>query len=381
MKLRLTILFLLLACIGVSQNINIRIYSDNKIESFVFYAKSGKYDCVAHNKIICTVNEGQSATVSRKGHKITISIGQESHTADTLLLFRGISQDNIFQTRFHSKQLKAREYDNDLYVKTTKNGVILINDVNFEKYVAGVVESEGGAKAGIEYYKAQAILCRTYAAKFYTRHLKSGYNLCDAVHCQAYVGRSRYSQAIVEATNATKGLVLVDANNNLIEATFYSNSGGETCNSEDVWNKTIPYLRSKPDPYSIGRPAYEWQKVIPRQDWEKYLLKKGYPIADSADLSFDQFSRKKISLHRLYRLIGSTYHNPKRLETPLDIFLRRFTRKRSGSLRQRLWSRRGNGPRRSNGNGTTRIHLQGNTYVLLHKRVAHEHFKLEVFPN
>lgn len=293
MRRLLTVILLFLALVSFGQNINIRIYSDNKIESFVFYAKSGKYDCVAHNKIICSVNEGQSATVSRKGHKITISIGQESHTADTLLLFRGVSQDNIFQTRFHSKQLKAREYDNDLYVKTTKNGVILINDVNFEKYVAGVVESEGGAKAGIEYYKAQAILCRTYAAKFYTRHLKNGYNLCDAVHCQAYVGRSRYSQAIVEATNATKGLVLVDANNNLIEATFYSNSGGETCNSEDVWNKTIPYLRSKPDPYSIGRPAYEWQKVIPRQDWEKYLLKKGYPIADSADLSFDQFTRKK----------------------------------------------------------------------------------------
>ena len=98
-------------------------------------------------------------------------------------------------------------------------------------------------------------------------------------------------------------------------------------------------------------------------------------------LIFRPILTKKISLHRLYRLIGSTYHNPKRLETPLDIFLRRFTRKRSGSLRQRLRTWRGNGTRRSNGNGTTRIHLQGNTYVLLHKRVAHEYFKLEVFPN
>ncbi|MBO7053757.1 MAG: SpoIID/LytB domain-containing protein [Bacteroidales bacterium] len=293
MKLRLTIFFLLLAGIGVSQNINIRIFSDKQIENCVFYAKSGKYDIVANNKIICSLEESQSATISRKNHKIYITVKNEVFTADTLILFRGNTQDNIFQIRFHNGKIKAREYDNDLYIKTSRNSLVLINDVNFEKYIAGVVESEGGAKANIAYYKAQAILCRTYAANFYKRHLKQGYNLCDAVHCQAYVGRCRYSKAIVEATKATQGLVLVDENRNLIEATFYSNSGGESCNSEDVWNKPIPYLRGKEDPFSVGQPSYIWTKTIPRDQWEEYLKKKGYPLADSADLSFDQFNRKK----------------------------------------------------------------------------------------
>jgi stage II sporulation protein D len=293
MKLRLTIFFLLLACIGVSQNINIRVFSDKQIENCVFFAKSGKYDIVAKNKIICSLEESQSATISRKNHKIYITVKNEVFTADTLILFRGNTQDNIFQIRFHNGKIKAREYDNDLYIKTSRNSLVLINDVNFEKYIAGVVESEGGAKANIAYYKAQAILCRTYAANFYKRHLKQGYNLCDAVHCQAYVGRCRYSKAIVEATKATQGLVLVDENRNLIEATFYSNSGGESCNSEDVWNKRIPYLRGKEDPFSVGQPSYTWTKTIPRDQWEEYLKKKGYPISDSADLSFDQFNRKK----------------------------------------------------------------------------------------
>lgn len=293
MRLRLTIALLFLSLLGLSQNINVRVFSDHKVESFVFYAKSGKYDVIANNKLILNIEEGQSATVSRRGHKIYISTRSGVTTADTLLLIRGNTQNNIFQIRFHGNKPKAREYDNDLYVKTTKNSLILINDVNFEKYIAGVVESEGGAKAHIAYYKAQAILCRTYAAKFYKRHLKNGYNLCDAVHCQAYMGRCRYSKAIEEATRVTKGLVLVDQNQQLIEATFYANSGGETCNSEDVWNKPIPYLRGKSDPFSINQPGYEWIKTIPRTDWERYLQKKGYPIADSADLSFDQHSRKK----------------------------------------------------------------------------------------
>lgn len=293
MKFRLTILFVFFSLLGVSQNINVRIFSTNKIETFVFYAKTGKYDFIANNQLICSIDEGQSATITRRSHKLFVSTRTGTHSVDSLLLIRGTTQNNIFQVRFQNGKPKAREYDNDLYVKTSKSSLILINDVNFEKYIAGVVESEGGAKANIAYYKAQAILCRTYAAKFYTRHLTNGYNLCDAVHCQAYLGRCRYSKAIVEATKATQGLVLVDEKQNLIEATFYANSGGETSNSEDVWNKPISYLRSKTDPFSIGQPGYEWTKTIARNEWENYLKKKGYPISDSSDLSFDQFSRKK----------------------------------------------------------------------------------------
>ena len=293
MKLRLTIIFLLFAIIGTSQNINVRIFSDSKIDNFVFYAKNGKYDIVSNNTVICSINEGESAIISHIGHKININQKLGNYSSDSMILIRGVSQENIFQVRFQNNRLKAREYDNDLYVTTTSKSLLLINDVNFEKYIAGVVESEGGVKSGIEYYKAQAILCRTYAAKFYNRHLKSDYNLCDAVHCQAYMGRCRYSSAILEATNATKGLVLVDQNKNLIEATFYANSGGETCNSEDVWHKSIPYLRSKEDPYSVGQPGYEWSKTIPRKQWELYLQSKGYPLADSTDLSFEQPTRKK----------------------------------------------------------------------------------------
>lgn len=293
LKISITFILIMSTFVGLSQNINVRIFSQNKIETFVFYAKSGKYDFVANNKILCSIDEGQSATITQKSHKIYINTKMGVQTADTLLLIRGYTQENIFQVRFHNSYPKAREYDNDLYVKTTKNSLILINDVNFEKYIAGVVESEGGAKANIAYYKAQAILCRTYAAKFYNRHLKNGYNLCDDVHCQAYLGRCRYSKAIEEATKATKGLVLVDENKNLIEATFYSNSGGETSNSELVWNKQISYLRGKEDPFSVGRQNYEWKVTIPRAEWESYLRKKGYPIADSADLSFEQFNRTK----------------------------------------------------------------------------------------
>ncbi len=56
-----------------------------------------------------------------------------------------------------------------------------------ETYLEGVVESEGGPGQKLNYYKAQAVISRTYAMKYWTKHKENGYNLCDRVHCQAYL--------------------------------------------------------------------------------------------------------------------------------------------------------------------------------------------------
>ena len=46
----------------------------------------------------------------------------------------------------------------------------LVNRVDMDKYLAGVVEAEAGPNAEKEFYKAQSILCRTFAMKQLDRH-------------------------------------------------------------------------------------------------------------------------------------------------------------------------------------------------------------------
>ena len=45
-----------------------------------------------------------------------------------------------------------------------------------------------------------------------------------------------------------------------ITAAYFSNSGGQTNNVEDVWLKALPYLRSIHDPYSLEGYNYKWEK-------------------------------------------------------------------------------------------------------------------------
>ena len=96
------------------------------------------------------------------------------------------------------------------------------------------------------------------------KHEHEGYNLCDRVHCQAYY-RKCTNDKVEKASNATKGLVIVDSDIKLILAAFYSNCGGQTVNSEDVWQKPVYYLRSVKDPHCVNEPNAKWNKKIPKE--------------------------------------------------------------------------------------------------------------------
>ena len=43
----------------------------------------------------------------------------------------------------------------------------------------------------MEYYTLQSILCRTYLLANINRHVLDGYQVCDDVHCQAYLSKSK----------------------------------------------------------------------------------------------------------------------------------------------------------------------------------------------
>jgi stage II sporulation protein D len=173
--------------------------------------------------------------------------------------------------------------------------LMLVNHVELESYISGVVESEGGSTAHLEYYKSQAIICRTYALANLNRHAGEGFNLCDGVHCQAYHNKSLKSDKIISATQLTRGLIIVDTTLNLITAAFHSNCGGQTANSEDVWLSKLSYCRSIQDYHCRSSRNAVWQKTISVKEWIEYLKNNGISVSENVtaqDFAFAQTSRK-----------------------------------------------------------------------------------------
>jgi stage II sporulation protein D len=183
--------------------------------------------------------------------------------------------------------LEERIYFDNLYIVASSGILRTINNVYIENYIAGVIESEAGSKQNLEYYKVQAIICRTYALSNLRRHQQEGFNLCDQVHCQVYKSKNRFNPEITKATNETKGFVVVDSDINLINASFHSNCGGQTVNAEDAWKYPLPYLRSVCDTFCSAQPHAYWSTVIPKKSWLGYLEKKhNFPVSDSTHLYY-----------------------------------------------------------------------------------------------
>jgi stage II sporulation protein D len=106
---------------------------------------------------------------------------------------------------------KTRAYEGDFELRVSKGNLSLVNTVPIDIYLEGVVSSEGGPGHQKAYYQAQAVISRTYALQNQTRHQKEGFDLCDRVHCQAYLHKRTGSSIIDTAVFQTKSVVLLTA--------------------------------------------------------------------------------------------------------------------------------------------------------------------------
>lgn len=141
----------------------------------------------------------------------------------------------------------GKPYRGSLLVVLNPRGTLnLVNRVDLEEYLDGVIPAEMGPKRydEIEALKAQAIAARTYAYAHRGQFEAEGYDLCATPKCQVYAGLSAEDPLSNGAVDATRGLV-VASGGRFADALFVSTCGGRTENVENVFiGEAAPYLVS-----------------------------------------------------------------------------------------------------------------------------------------
>ena len=131
-------------------------------------------------------------------------------------------------------------------------------EMDMDAYLLGVVLAEMPASFETEALKAQSVVARTYTQKAYVTGGKHGDgSVCtQSSCCQAYITEENYLaqggtqegvEKIRSAIAATSGCVLT-YEGELIEATYFSCSGGSTEDAAAVWGTDFPYLQAVPSP-------------------------------------------------------------------------------------------------------------------------------------
>ncbi len=161
-----------------------------------------------------------------------------------------------------------------------EDALTVINVLDVEDYVKGVIPYEMSPQWPLAALEAQAVCARTYAMGS-IRHLSSaGFDICNSTHCQVYYGCGSATDLTNEAVDNTRGECLYYNGELVADAVYHSSNGGATEDAENVWGGDVGYLQGKEDPYEgqTAIPDYEWSVTYTMEELTWILQQKGYDI-------------------------------------------------------------------------------------------------------
>ena len=153
----------------------------------------------------------------------------------------------------------------------------VINCVDLEDYLYGVVPVEMPPTWAENALKAQAVASRTYALYIKGKSKDKGYDLVATTASQVYGGLDAETAASNKAVDATRGEIITH-NGRLTIAYFHSNSGGFTESAKDVWVADLRYLKGIRDPYSDNIPGGSWELSLSRRAIQDRLNQYGLNV-------------------------------------------------------------------------------------------------------
>lgn len=170
-----------------------------------------------------------------------------------------------------------------------------VQEEDLDAYLVGVVLGEMPTDFAPEALKAQSVAARTYAWKAYVTGGKhhDGSVCTQSGCCQAYIDPQQYLEQggsleglakVRQAVAATSGLVL-SYQGELIEATYFSCSGGQTEDAVAVWGTDYPYLQSVESPGEEDAVHYEDVLTYSLQQFQGAL---GIVLPDPPEQWFSQ---------------------------------------------------------------------------------------------
>ena len=176
----------------------------------------------------------------------------------------------------------------------------VINYIDVEDYLLGVVPREMSPGQPLEALKAQAVASRSFALTC-RKHQSYGFDVCATTCCQA-IDHSRESASTNQAVQETRGLV-VTYNGQMIPVYCHADAGGHTENPLYVWGSSMPYLTGVPELYPTDSTYASWEARLPAAEIEQLLGQMNINVGDV--LAVEALSYTPAGRVERLRIVGS----------------------------------------------------------------------------
>ncbi len=214
-----------------TENFNIKVHL-TEISLPIVLKVDGAYN-VLNYKYESSISSGTNITLNIENHESGIKIDE-----------LGTYSSGIVVETTNGFSINGKEYFDDAIIIKHGGKAIVINSLDIENYVTGVLPHEMSPSWPIEALKAQAIAARTYAIYHYCKNQDEGrvFDVDNTTKYQVYNGKDKVDNNIVLAVESTKDEV-VTYNQKVIGTFFHAICGGYTDSTKNVFGTDIPYLR------------------------------------------------------------------------------------------------------------------------------------------
>ena len=188
----------------------------------------------------------------------------------------------IASVRISSQKEAPISCDGTLYggyldVISSGDGLDIINHVELEQYLKGVIPREVNALWPFAALKAQAIASRSFAV-YKAQHSRNKiFDLTDDTYSQVYGGMSAQRWRTDKAVTSTRSKVL-EYDHKVLPAYFHSCCGGHTEDIANVWGQHIKPLRGVKSRWCRWSPYFRWRAKVQTKTILKKLNGLGYNV-------------------------------------------------------------------------------------------------------
>lgn len=169
------------------------------------------------------------------------------------------------------------------FIKRDNSRLLVVNYIDLEDYIKGILYHEASHYWPLEALKAQAVVCRSYAVYQMQENKLKDYDVTSDIYSQVYGGRTseRYRPNI--AVDETKGQMLT-YQDKVFPAYFHATCGGHTEDASMLWNINIAPLRGVACNFCKASPHFRWHYVLTLKEIEDILTEAGRKVSHIKDI-------------------------------------------------------------------------------------------------
>jgi len=171
--------------------------------------------------------------------------------------------------------LNGRHFKGNIeFIRDDSGSFSVVNYINLEDYIKGILYHETSHYWPMEVLKAQAIACRTYALYQMQENKTKDFDVTNDIYSQVYGGSTSERERTSRAVDYSRGLILT-FEGKVFPAYFHATCAGRTEDASLIWNIDIAPLKGASCGFCQDSPHFNWHYVLSAEEMQDILNIRG----------------------------------------------------------------------------------------------------------